>query len=117
MKVIFHIDDNSRWELLLGNASNMLSYCDSAADRPVCELEIVANGPAVTQLTADAARESGRYDRLAALAERGRICACNNALRANHIPAEELPPFVEVVPAGVVEIVQREAEGYAYLKP
>ena len=117
MKALFHIDDNSRWELLLGNAANMLAYCDGAAEHPPCEIEIVANGPAVTRLTAAAAREAGIYDRLAALAGRVRICACNNALRANRIPAEELPPFVEVVPAGVVEIVEREEDGFAYLKP
>ncbi len=43
--------------------------------------------------------------------------ACINALNKNGIKPEELPSFVEVVPAGIVEIVDRQRDGFAYLKP
>ncbi len=43
--------------------------------------------------------------------------ACMNALNKNGIKPEELPSYVEVVPAGIVEIVDRQRDGFAYLKP
>lgn len=45
------------------------------------------------------------------------IRACNNALVANKIKPEELFPQCSVVPAGIVEIVDLQHEGYAYIKP
>ena len=38
-------------------------------------------------------------------------------LRANQIAPQQLPDFVRVVPAGVVEIAQRQEEGFSYIKP
>ncbi len=43
--------------------------------------------------------------------------ACINALNKHGIKPEELPSFVEVVPAGIVEIVDLQRAGFAYLKP
>lgn len=115
MKALLHIDDNAAWELAIGNAKNLLDYADSI--RTDCTVELVANGPAVTMLAESAARKAGIYEPLASLSERVRICACANALRKNQIPAEALPAFVTVVPAGVGELVERQAEGFAYIKP
>ena len=55
---------------------------------------------------------------LAELAQGGTVvAACQNALRANQIDPQQLPDFVRVVPAGVVEIAQRQEEGFSYIKP
>ncbi len=43
--------------------------------------------------------------------------ACQNALNKANIKAEDLPSFMQVVPAGIVEIVDLQRAGYAYLKP
>ncbi|MNE94913.1 DsrE/DsrF-like family protein [compost metagenome] len=43
--------------------------------------------------------------------------ACNNALKANFISKEALPSFVTIVPAGVLELVNKQHEGYSYIKP
>ncbi len=52
------------------------------------------------------------------LSEQGVVFkACQNALNKNNIKAEELPAFVQVVPAGIVEIVDLQRAGFAYLKP
>ena len=45
------------------------------------------------------------------------IAVCNNALRKNGIAAEELTEGVRVVPAGVVELAERQFQGYAYIRP
>lgn len=115
MKVLFHIDDSSRWTMTLGNTANLLQYGVSSGTS--LEIEIVANGPAVCALRAETAVQLGIAAQLESLAPSARICACNNALRANDISAEELYPFVQVVPAGVAEIAMRQDEGFAYIKP
>ena len=115
MKVLFHIDDSARWTMTLGNTANLLQYGVSFGT-PL-EIEIVANGPAVRDLRAEAAAKLGIATQLESLAQSVHICACNNALRANDIDAEELYPFIQVVPAGVAEIALRQDDGFAYIKP
>ena len=43
--------------------------------------------------------------------------ACNNALAANHLTAADIYQFITIVPAGVVELAQKQTEGFAYIKP
>lgn len=43
--------------------------------------------------------------------------ACANAMRANHISESSLPEQVIVVPAGVLDLVELQSQGYAYIKP
>ena len=46
-----------------------------------------------------------------------RFCACANSLRSLGLRKEELLDFVEVVSAGVGEIVKKQAVGWAYIRP
>ena len=50
-------------------------------------------------------------------AVRSSIHACNNAMRANQITKDQLPENVVVVPAGVLDLIELQAQGYAYIKP
>lgn len=43
--------------------------------------------------------------------------ACNNAMKANNIHEEDLPKNVEMVPAGVLDLIRLQHTGYAYIKP
>ena len=43
--------------------------------------------------------------------------ACANAMRANHVSESSLPEQVIVVPAGVLDLVELQSQGYAYIKP
>jgi intracellular sulfur oxidation DsrE/DsrF family protein len=43
--------------------------------------------------------------------------ACRNSLVGNKIDEKVLPGFVKVVPAGVTELIKKQSEGYAYIKP
>lgn len=42
---------------------------------------------------------------------------CSNAMRALGITEDMLCNFVQIVPSGVGELVRKQAEGYAYIKP
>ena len=56
--------------------------------------------------------------RLEAAARAGvKLLACGNTMRDTHTSKAELNPVVEVVKAGVVEIMQKQQQGYSYIRP
>ena len=112
MKVIFHIDELKKWELTICNVKNMLLF--SKENHEECEIEIVANSEAVDSLCH---RNDDYQAMMEKLSEDGvTMSACHNALMKRGISNGELYSFVEVVPSGIVELVQKQQEGYAYIK-
>lgn len=45
------------------------------------------------------------------------VVACENTMRAKKITKEDMLPAVSYVPAGVTEIMKKQGEGWAYLRP
>jgi intracellular sulfur oxidation DsrE/DsrF family protein len=43
--------------------------------------------------------------------------ACNNTMKTYKIEKKELLNEVEVVTAGIVEIIERQLDGYIYVRP
>ena len=116
MKVIYHIDESEKWNMVLDNVTNMLNY--GAENNTAFEIEIVANGIAVTGLFRQEAKEANRYARMEELHTKKVIFAvCNNALKKFAAQNTALCPFATVVPAGVVELAKKQEEGYSYIKP
>lgn len=108
--VIFHIDEPSKWDLLLRNVRNLIK----AADPKVSEIEVLANSEAVGFY----ASPNGDGELMKELALAGvRFVACSNALGGMEITRERLPRFVEVVPVGVIELIEKQNQGFAYIKP
>lgn len=61
---------------------------------------------------------NGREKSLLALKKMGvELAQCANSLYELHIPISKLYPFIKIVPSAQGEIILRESEGYAYLKP
>lgn len=112
-KVIFHIDENAKWGLLLGNVENLLI----AAEPGHITVEIVANSEAVFGYVP--AKNDGRFtSAMARLHQKGVIfTACRNAMRGSNLTEKDLVPFAVPVPAGVMELAVRQAQGYSYIKP
>ncbi|MBF0339030.1 MAG: DsrE family protein [Nitrospirae bacterium] len=115
LKVIFHVNEPEKWEVALGNVTNLLR--DVSPDK--VEVRVLANGPSISAF-ADEARLSA----MQGLAEAGvKFLACRNSLNKLGcagdvcINPENLPPYIEVVPAGITELIKRQAEGFAYVKP
>lgn len=46
-----------------------------------------------------------------------KFTACRNALKAHSLEENMRPDFVDVVPAGITEIVRKQKLGFAYIKP
>lgn len=115
MKILFHVDDTDRLGMAATNAANAIKYAQD--NEFTLEAEIVVNGEAVTGLVRRCIEET-LYQKLQKLADgQVHIAACQNALNAHLLSEEDMCDFVTVVPAGVIELAQRQAEGYAYIKP
>lgn len=116
MLVIFHVDKEENWELAIGNIRNMLRYGKEQQEE--FHIELLANSKAVKQYVNHTTEKDGlttAFQEL--LAEGVDVCACHNALNSLHIQEEDLIEGIRVVPAGVVELAQRQQEGYSYIKP
>ncbi|AGA68102.1 hypothetical protein Desdi_0569 [Desulfitobacterium dichloroeliminans LMG P-21439] len=112
-KVVFHIDEIGKWKLLLANVSNLLNAIEDKKFR----IEVLANAEAVKyyDTTQDLDTDISTME---VLKDKGiEFVACNNALTANHIEKHNMLHFINIVPAGVLELVEKQSEGYAYIKP
>ena len=111
-RVVMQVSDNdpAKWNLALNNARNLQS--DLGA--PNVEIEIVAYGPGIGMLKA----ESVFGTRIAeALGHGVRVSACENTMRGQKLAKSDMLGGIGYVPAGVVEIMQKQQQGWAYLRP
>lgn len=112
MKVLFHVNESERWPRVLLNTTNFIKDVGSGK----AEIEIVANGEGVSGYVEQA--NPDLMTKMGELAEDGvKFAACRNALNMHDISEQSLPSFVKVVPAGITEIVNKQAAGFAYIKP
>jgi uncharacterized protein len=111
IKVVFHIDEIEKWGLVIANVRNLLNGIDIAESK----IEIVANSKAVLKYVKQKENEESIFEELS---KKGvQMVACNNALNSLKIGKETIYSYVRVVPIGVKEIIEKQQEGYAYIKP
>ncbi|MEW6740512.1 MAG: DsrE family protein [Nitrospirota bacterium] len=115
LKVLFHVNENEKWNVALGNITNLIKDVGEGN----ADIVVLANGPSVA-----AYADAEKIEIMKDLSEKGaKFLACRNSLKkmcADNvicINEENLPSFVGVVPAGITEIIKRQHEGYAYVKP
>lgn len=114
--VCLHLDagDPALLALVLRNAENYFNGLPGET----FQLDVVANGGGVLLFAAEGAGCDELRARATALMARGvRFKLCANALAENGIPHDRLWPGCVVVPAGLVEVVRLQREGFAYIKP
>jgi uncharacterized protein len=112
-KAIFHLDEDSEQRVneVFNNLRNLLA--DLGAEN--VDMELLANGKGVEALRKD--HESNAL-RIHNLTGRGvRFVACANSLKHLAIDPGNLVPGVEIVPAGVSELVKKQMDGWAYIRP
>lgn len=111
-KVVFQVsDDNPRtWNLALNNLRNVQN--DLGKENVVAE--IVAYGPGIGMLKADSKVEPRVT---AALSDGVKVVACENTMKAQKLTRADMIPGIAYVPAGVIELMDRQREGYAYIRP
>lgn len=111
-RLVIQVSDNdpAKWRLALNNAQNV--QADLGKDK--VEIEIVAYGPGLEMLK----MESKVADRLAqALDTHVNLLACENTMINNKVTKSDMYGGISYVKAGVVHIMKRQKEGWAYIRP
>jgi len=111
-KLVIQVSDNDpgKWNLALNNAQNVITDLGAST----VTLEIVVYGPGIGMLKLDSPVAS----RIAAGLKGGmQIVACENTLKAQKLSRADMLPDIAYVPAGVVELMQKQQQGYAYIRP
>ena len=102
--------DPAKWGLALNNAYNVLA--DLGAD--TVEMEIVVYGPGIGMLKTG----SPVGERVANALKSGvQVVACENTMTAQKLTKADMLPNIGYVPAGVVELMKKQQQGWAYIRP
>jgi uncharacterized protein len=113
-KVVFHLDwdQEERLVMALENIKNLFKEVPPQQ----CRVSVVANGKAVKLFRKDKVGE--RASDMAELHKLGvSFKMCRNALAKNKIENADLFDVCEIVPAGILELINLQREGFAYIKP
>jgi intracellular sulfur oxidation DsrE/DsrF family protein len=110
-KVVFGISsaDVADWNLVMGNARNLIN---GVKPDPI-EVEVVAFGPGINMIKLDSS-VSEDITKLQAMGVK--FMACQNAMRAHKLELKDLLPNMIPVPAGIVEVVEKQEQGWIYIK-
>jgi len=110
--IVIQVSDNdpAKWNLALNNAKNLQDDVGAAN----VDIEIVAYGPGISMLKL----ESPTGSRIADAAKTGiKVTACENTMRGQKLTKDDMLAGISYVPAGVTEIMKKQHEGWAYLRP
>ena len=109
-KLVIQVSDGNpaTWNLALNNAKNVQKDVKGGT------IEIVAYGPGIGMLKAD----SEVANRVGEAVDSGmKVVACENTMKGQKLSRGEMNPKISYVNAGVVELMDRQAEGYSYIRP
>ncbi len=108
-RVVFALTspEEADWNLTMGNIRNLLKLL------PDAEVEVVSYGPGIMMVAKTSAVAA---DITALEAQHVKFVACQNAMRARKLTVADLIDGVTPVPAGIVEVVTKEEEGWTYIK-
>jgi intracellular sulfur oxidation DsrE/DsrF family protein len=111
-KAVFQVSDNdpAKWNLALNNVRNVQD--DLGAEST--ELAIVVYGPGIGMLKGD----SPVAARVAAALKAGvKVLACENTMRNQKLVYADMLPAIGYVQAGVTDLMKKQREGWAYIRP
>jgi intracellular sulfur oxidation DsrE/DsrF family protein len=111
-------NDAATMNLTLNNAMNVAEYYKETGEK--VEVQVIAFGPGLHMLRDDTSPVKARIETMALSTPEVSFKACGNT-QANMGKAEnkeiKLIPQAEVVPSGVVRVMQLEEKGWSYVKP
>jgi hypothetical protein len=110
-RVVFQVSngDPRGWNQTLNNA---LALTKNAGKDNV-ELRVVANGAGIGML-----KDNSPSAKLvaAAMAQGVKVLACGETMKALLLEKEDMLPNIGYVPGGIIEILDRQIEGWRYIK-
>ena len=111
-KVVIQVSDGdaAKWNMALNNAKNVQDELGASK----VDIEIVAYGPGIGMLKADATTSN----RITEATKAGvQVVACENTLTVQKVTKADMNPAIGYVRTGVVQLMNRQREGYAYIRP
>ncbi|MDQ6638432.1 MAG: DsrE family protein [Pseudomonadota bacterium] len=110
-RALFQVSDNdpARWNLVLNNIANLKEGVASEG----AEIELVAYGPGVNMLKADSPVKHRIADALKAGVK---VNACQNTMNGMKLAPADMLPEIGYVPSGVVEVMKKQQQGWAYIR-
>jgi uncharacterized protein len=111
-RVVIQVSDSDqgKWNLALNNARNIQTDLGAAN----VDVEIVAYGPGIGMLKMDSP-VGGRIDE--ATTAGVKVIACENTMKGQKLTRADMLNGIAYVPAGVVELMSRQQQGWAYIRP
>ena len=110
-RAVFQVTDNdpARWNMILNNMTNLRDGVGSEG----VEIELVAYGPGIGMLKADSPVKA----RIADALKNGVIVnGCQNTMTNMKLTSADMLPDITYVPAGVVEVMRKQQQGWAYIR-
>jgi uncharacterized protein len=113
-RAVFHVDldEIKPMNIALANVGNLLR----AIPEKHYDLVLLFNGPAVSLLQTE---QGAPFREEIWQLQQARVSfkVCRNALNHFNIDPDNLIEGCEIVPAGVVTLIELQQDGYAYIKP
>ncbi len=111
-KLVVQVSDGDpgKWNLALNNVKNV--QADLGAQN--VDIEIVAYGPGIGMLKMD----STVGDRVQEAISAGvQVVACENTMHGQKLEKADMLSKIGYVKAGVVELILKQQQGWAYIRP
>ncbi len=110
-RALFQVSDNdpARWNMVL---NNMINLREGVGGESI-EIELVAFGPGLHMLKADSPVKARIAD---ALKSGVAIDACQNTMKGMKLTPADMLPEIGYVRSGVVEVMRKQQQGWAYIR-
>ncbi|MCL4471591.1 MAG: DsrE family protein [Gammaproteobacteria bacterium] len=111
-KVIFQVtdDDPQKWYLTLSNAKNV----QQALGKENVQIEVLVWGPGLNMVVLET-EMANEIDE--AVARGVKIIACENTMIGRRLTRADMHPSISYVKTGVLYLMKRERQGWAYVRP
>lgn len=109
-RIVFHLttSDTAAYHALAKQLNNVLAHW------PDAQLEVVAHNKGIGMLVKD---KTNVQAQITALKARGvQFNACENTMKSQKLEKSQIVAEAGFVPVGLAEIVQRQEQGWSYIK-
>ena len=103
-------NDPGKWNLALNNVRNVQQDLGEGN----VEIEIVAYGPGLGMLKMDSTVGNRVSE---ALSTGVKVMACENTMTNQKLSREDMLSSIGYVKAGVVELMEKQKQGWSYIRP
>ena len=104
-------DDNPKtW----GQALNVVKNIQNAYGKDKVDIEVVAFGLGAGMLKMDSPL-ANRIDET--LATGAKVSMCENTMKGQKLTRDDMHPRIGYVPAGVIEIIEKQKQGWTVIRP